>query len=184
MAGWNHKVEENSQRLILTLFTLLVNSWPSGSKTVETRRRWCRKREACRHSTSMMRCVGGADEKRMSLLINVKAAQQDASAQGQQPPLSHTRLCLSNSAWWETHPLHTSIFLQMGRDDKKHSWKGQMEACLDMFKPTIRLLDGRCLEVRRLVFPGGVCTFCLFFTYTLLIYATLLGLDGLPFRLL
>lgn len=135
----------------------------------------------------MWSCLGSeGDEERTSPLINVKAAQQDASAQGQQPPLSHTQLCFSNSAWWETPPpthTHTHTLLSLSkwdRDDKKHSWKGQMEACLDMLKPTIRLLEWRRLGVQTMsVFPGGVCTFCLFFTCTVL-----LGFDGLAFWLL
>lgn len=98
---------------------------------------------------------GGADEERTSPLINVKAAQQDAGAQRQQPLLSHTQLCFSNSAWWETASPRSSVSLQMDRDDKKHSWKGQIEACLDMFKPTIRLLEGRCLEVQTVSVPWG-----------------------------
>lgn len=89
---------------------------------------------------------GGADEERMSPLITVKAAQQGTCAQGQQQPLSHTRLCFINSAWWETPP-HSSVSLRMDRDDKKQSWKGQTER-LDMFKTTIRMLDRRCLAMQ------------------------------------
>lgn len=91
MTGWNHMVAENSPSLYSLYWWIPervgVKLWRqeeggvTKEKLVSILPPWW---------DVSLPFSGGADEERTSPLINVKAAQQDAGAQRQQPLLSHT----------------------------------------------------------------------------------------------
>lgn len=64
--------------------------------------------------------VGGIEEERTSLLIIVKAAQQEVCALWQQPPLSRTQLRFINSAWWGA----LLLLLLVSNSGDGHRWQG------------------------------------------------------------